>query len=388
MLEYISEYEPKLAGIVSWQPHGRCFVVQDTPAFAKEVLPSFFQQRKYASFQRQLNLYGFSRITKGADRGSYYHELFLRSKQVLCRGINRMKVKGTGSRMASNPKQEPNFYLMASMPMRSSTSSGQLALLQLTHPITSQEEQIPGMIKAEDLEPNPISSSNYSMGMPNSNTTSQDDQIPSMIKAEDLEPQPLSTGTVTSCSDYGISIMPPRSMTVPKYEPSSSFSSAATVDPYFQTQMFESDHQDPNFVFDNMPFHELSGDKGAGRRHSLMDAARRLSMNKLQPQNSDTIMDDVLLHSTRRLSIKYNNDDDDDNNNNDNGPQYAYSNHLQHNPLEGQSERVAYRRSSLQMNDDEFEREMQIISRLGERELSENELGTMLDQIVDHNILF
>lgn len=301
-----------------------------------------------------------------------------------------MKVKGTGSRMASNPKQEPNFYLMASMPMRASTSSGQLPLLQPTHPITSQKEQTPSsMIKLEELEPNRISSSSYSMGMPNSNITSQDEQIPSSMIKADLEPQPLLERTVTSCTDYGISIMPSRNITMPKYEPSSSFSSALTVDPYFQTQMFESDSNDPNFVFDNMPFHELSADKGAGRRHSLMDAARRLSMNKLSRQSTDTIMDDALLHSTRRLSIQYNNNNDDDgNNNNDNGPQYTYNNLPQHNPLEGPLEPVAYRRNSLQMNDDEFEREMQIISRLGERQLSDNELGTMLDQIVDHNILF
>lgn len=116
MLEHISLNEPDFNEIVSWQPHGRCFLVKDVKAFSSQVLPRFFQQRKYASFQRQLNLYGFNRLTKGADRGSYYHELFLRSKQILCRGIQRMKVKGTGSRMASNPDQEPNFYKMSTMP--------------------------------------------------------------------------------------------------------------------------------------------------------------------------------------------------------------------------------------------------------------------------------
>lgn len=116
MLEHISLGNTDLAHIVSWQPHGRCFLVKDIKSFSSEVLPRFFQQKKYASFQRQLNLYGFSRITKGPDRGAYYHELFLRSKMILCRGIQRMKVKGTGSRMASNPDQEPNFYKMSPMP--------------------------------------------------------------------------------------------------------------------------------------------------------------------------------------------------------------------------------------------------------------------------------
>lgn len=115
MLEHIELNEPELADIVSWQPHGRCFLVHKPKLFADTVLQRFFQQKKYASFQRQLNLYGFNRITKGPDRGSYYHELFLRGKKFLCRGINRMKIKGTGARMASNPEAEPDFYQMIPM---------------------------------------------------------------------------------------------------------------------------------------------------------------------------------------------------------------------------------------------------------------------------------
>lgn len=112
MLEHIEMNEPQLTSVVSWQPHGRCFLVHKPKLFADQVLARFFQQKKYASFQRQLNLYGFNRITKGPDRGSYYHELFLRGKKFLCKGINRMKIKGTGARMASNPDAEPDFYKM------------------------------------------------------------------------------------------------------------------------------------------------------------------------------------------------------------------------------------------------------------------------------------
>lgn len=113
MLEHIDHVEPELSQLISWQPHGRCFLVHRQKQFAEKVLPRFFQQKKYASFQRQLNLYGFSRITrKDADRGSYYHELFLKNKEFLCKRINRMKIKGTGARMASNPDAEPDFYSM------------------------------------------------------------------------------------------------------------------------------------------------------------------------------------------------------------------------------------------------------------------------------------
>jgi len=46
--------------VVSWQSHGRCFVVHDVAQF-KQLLPNYFKLSKIASFQRQLNLYGFQR---------------------------------------------------------------------------------------------------------------------------------------------------------------------------------------------------------------------------------------------------------------------------------------------------------------------------------------
>lgn len=104
--------------IVSWQPHGRCFLVHKSAEFVK-LLPQYFKLSKLASFQRQLNLYGFQRLTRGKDRGGYYHELFLRSMPFLAQGIQRIKVKGTGVRARSNPDQEPNFYKMPFVGMKS-----------------------------------------------------------------------------------------------------------------------------------------------------------------------------------------------------------------------------------------------------------------------------
>ena len=99
--------------VVSWQSHGRCFVVHDTKEFVEKIMPTYFKQSKIASFQRQLNLYGFRRLTKGDDKGGYYHELFLKGKVHLAQKIQRIKVKGTGVRARSNPNAEPNFYCMS-----------------------------------------------------------------------------------------------------------------------------------------------------------------------------------------------------------------------------------------------------------------------------------
>lgn len=100
------------ADVLSWQPHGRSFRVHKTKEFVETIMPRYFRQSKLTSFQRQLNLYGFARITKGRDKGGYYHELFLRGKLFLANRIQRNKVKGTKIKAVTSPETEPDFYSM------------------------------------------------------------------------------------------------------------------------------------------------------------------------------------------------------------------------------------------------------------------------------------
>jgi len=50
--------------IVSWQPHGKCFLIHNEDKFSNVVLPKYFCRLKYTSFQRQLHFHGFSRLCK------------------------------------------------------------------------------------------------------------------------------------------------------------------------------------------------------------------------------------------------------------------------------------------------------------------------------------
>ncbi|CAB9505808.1 Heat stress transcription factor [Seminavis robusta] len=131
--------------IVGWQPHGRCFIVRNPKLFAEQVLPLYFRQTKFQSFQRQLNLYGFKRLTQGPDKGGYYHELFLRGMSKLAARIIRTTIKNKGPRKAASPKTEPNLYSYPTLP---GISNG---LAEQTH----QDLQTPVVCKAVK-EPTPV----------------------------------------------------------------------------------------------------------------------------------------------------------------------------------------------------------------------------------------
>lgn len=99
-----------MENIITWMPHGRAFIVLQPSQLKDIVLPRFFKQTKFMSFTRQLNLWGFKRITKGVDAGAYYHELFLRGRPRLSMLMRRQKIKGTGIKLTPNPETEPDFY--------------------------------------------------------------------------------------------------------------------------------------------------------------------------------------------------------------------------------------------------------------------------------------
>jgi len=125
---------------VSWLSHGNAFKVHNVPVFVSEILPLFFKQTKYKSFQRQLNLWGFERIQNGPEKGSYYHKHFLRDKPNLCRHLTRERAKKVHSVIAANATTKTTPF-----PMKSSK-------VRQVSPIPSRFNPIPRSLSEESLQ--------------------------------------------------------------------------------------------------------------------------------------------------------------------------------------------------------------------------------------------
>ncbi|CAJ1950856.1 unnamed protein product [Cylindrotheca closterium] len=79
--------------VVSWAPDGLSFRVHDIDRFMTDVLPIYFNQSKFKSFQRQLNFYNFTRImNNGGLEGAYTyrHRYLIRGNKEMCTKIIRI----------------------------------------------------------------------------------------------------------------------------------------------------------------------------------------------------------------------------------------------------------------------------------------------------------
>jgi len=81
---------------ISWLPCGKAFKVHDKERFVKEIMPSFFGTQSFKTFQRNLNLWGFTRVSKGPQKDVCSHPLFLKGFPAVCQSMKRIVLKGTG----------------------------------------------------------------------------------------------------------------------------------------------------------------------------------------------------------------------------------------------------------------------------------------------------
>jgi hypothetical protein len=75
--------------IVSWEPDGLSFKVHRSDEFVTKIMPLYFDQTKYESFRKQLNLYNFSRVARGSNIGMLSHASFVKEDRSLCKEVKR-----------------------------------------------------------------------------------------------------------------------------------------------------------------------------------------------------------------------------------------------------------------------------------------------------------
>lgn len=81
---------PEFESIISWLPHGRSWRVLQPEVFTKNVIPMYFRHTRFPSFMRQVNGWGFRRISEGSGENSYCHELFRKDAPLLCLRMRRI----------------------------------------------------------------------------------------------------------------------------------------------------------------------------------------------------------------------------------------------------------------------------------------------------------
>jgi HSF-type DNA-binding len=62
--------------IAAFLPHGRAFHIHKPSEFISDVMPQYFRMSRFASFQKQLNLYNFQKINHGPDKGAYQVSIY------------------------------------------------------------------------------------------------------------------------------------------------------------------------------------------------------------------------------------------------------------------------------------------------------------------------
>ncbi|KAG9415388.1 kinase-regulated stress-responsive transcription factor skn7 [Aphanomyces cochlioides] len=80
--------------IAAWTRNGTSFVVYNSDAFEKTIIPQYFKPVKFESFARQLNSYGFRKAKHHVNRSIVYefrHSNFVRGQSHQLESIHRRR---------------------------------------------------------------------------------------------------------------------------------------------------------------------------------------------------------------------------------------------------------------------------------------------------------
>ncbi|SCU98848.1 LAFA_0G20472g1_1 [Lachancea sp. 'fantastica'] len=95
------------AELMHWAPDGKSFIITNREGFVHNVLPRYFKHSNFASFVRQLNMYGWHKVQdvrsgsiqeNSDERSQFENENFIRDSEELLDNIVRQKSSSNNSK--------------------------------------------------------------------------------------------------------------------------------------------------------------------------------------------------------------------------------------------------------------------------------------------------
>ncbi|KAJ8755544.1 hypothetical protein K2173_022123 [Erythroxylum novogranatense] len=97
---YMLVDDPATDHVISWNGEGTGFVVWQPSDFARDLLPTLFKHSNFSSFVRQLNTYGFRKVT--TSRWEFCNDMFQKGKRELLCQIRRRRAWSNKQQQNSN----------------------------------------------------------------------------------------------------------------------------------------------------------------------------------------------------------------------------------------------------------------------------------------------